>query len=78
MINFLAPALTMEEKKFLWEQRQSEHFRVYDKAITYLWSLKAAELASATPDTLLKYQGVIQGLTIAKNLLSLGAIPENT
>lgn len=76
-MDFLAPALTSEEAQFLYEQRGSEHFRIFQKAITYLYSLEAARMASTTPELLLRFQGVAQGLLVAKNLLCLGKFPES-
>jgi hypothetical protein len=76
MQHFLAQALTDEEKQYLFDQRNSEQFRIFSKAITYLYSLKAAELANTTPELLLRYQGILQGLLISKNLLVLGKFPD--
>ena len=74
--HFLAPALTEDEKVFLYQQRNSEHYRVFSKAITYLYSLEAARMVHAKPDELLQFQGKGQGLLLARSLLHLGKIQE--
>jgi hypothetical protein len=72
----LAPVLDESEKQFLYEQRYSEHFRVFQKAIVYLYSLEATKLSVAQQAELPVYQGRLQGLLIAKNLLCMGSFPE--
>lgn len=76
-MQFLATALTQEEKTFLGDQIKSEHFRVYQKAITYLWSLEAAKMVHADSGTLPIFQGVCRGLLLAKNLICLGTIQKD-
>jgi hypothetical protein len=72
----IAQPLTHEEKRFLFEQRNSEHWRVFDKAITYMYGVTASiEMMRATTETLPQIQGRLMGLLMAKNLLSQG-IPE--
>lgn len=76
MQTFLAPSLSEQEKQTLYDNRNSELYRVFAKAVTYMYSIKAAELAHAQPQDLVRYQGIMQGLLIAKNILSLGQMPE--
>jgi hypothetical protein len=78
MDQFLAPPLTEQDKQFLWEQRHSEHFRVYQKAITWLYSLECARIASSKAEDLLRHQGVLNGLLTAKNILVHGKVPESS
>lgn len=65
----IAPALTEEERRFLFEQRNSEHFRVFTKAITWAYSLAAAKLVTANRDDLSKLQGVLEGLLTARGII---------
>lgn len=74
---YLAPALDEVERNFLYEHRNSEHFRVFQKAIIYLYSLDCARLSLAKQEELPMMQGRLQGLMAAKNLLALGKFPEN-
>lgn len=72
----LAEPLDELEKNFLFEHRNSEHFRVFVKAINYLQGLEAGKMATASFEQLPVIQGRFQGLNIAKNLLALGNFPE--
>ncbi len=72
----IAFPLTVDEKRFLYDQSKSEHFRVYDRAITYLYGVEAAMLVNADRESLPIIQGRLQGLLMAKNLLSQGMPPE--
>jgi hypothetical protein len=72
----LATPLDEVERNFLYEQRHSEHFRVFKKAIVYLIGLEAARATVVTPDMLQNVQGRMQGLLAAQNLLVFGNFPD--
>jgi hypothetical protein len=65
----IAPALSDEERTFLYDQRNSEHFRLFAKAITWAYSLEAAKLVTATQVDLPRIQGVLQGLLSARGVI---------
>lgn len=65
----LAPALTQEEKQFLYDQRNSEHFRVFAKAIAWGYSLEAARLATIPTSDLPRAQGMLQGFLGARGIV---------
>lgn len=65
----IAPALSEEERRFLFDQKNSEHFRVFAKAITWAYSLEAAKLATAVTGDLPRLQGVLQGLLAARGMV---------
>jgi uncharacterized membrane protein len=73
MTPIFAPALTEEEKQFLFDQKSSEHFRIFSKAITWSYSVEAAKLVSLPSDQLLRAQGVLQGLLTARGIISTQA-----
>lgn len=68
--------LSEDDRQFLTDQRNSLHFKVYTRALNQLLAAKTSELIKATPDTLLRHQGVLQGLNLAKAILFLGTDPE--
>lgn len=65
----LAPALTEDERRFLYEQRNSEHFKIFAKAITWGYSIEAAKLVSVQRDDLSRAQGVLQGFLGARGIV---------
>lgn len=69
----IAPALTAEEKRFLYDQRNSEHFRLFSKAITWAYSVEAAKLVTCSSEELLRAQGVLQGLLTARGIITTQA-----
>lgn len=69
-------ALSEEDKSFLYDQRHSEQFRVFAKAIKYLESVAHARLTVAQQSELPVLQGKLQGLLAARNILALGKIPD--
>jgi hypothetical protein len=75
-MEYLAPALTEDEKVFLREHSKSEQFRVFSKAVTYLYSLDCARLSSVPRDDLPVVQGRLQGLLAARNILVFGKLPD--
>jgi hypothetical protein len=68
--------LTEEDRLFLFEQRNSIHYRTFNKAISHLYMQECARLTSAKPEDLLRHQGILQGLALARNLLIHGREPE--
>lgn len=73
----LVEHLTEDDRRFLAEQKHSAHFRVFQKAINYFYLLECAKLPTVEPALLMRTQGVLQGLTLAKNLLALGFVDDN-
>ncbi len=69
--------LTEADRQLLYEQRHSEQFRVFSKAIKYLESVAHARLTVAQQAELPVLQGKLQGLLAARNILSLGKLPEH-
>jgi hypothetical protein len=66
----IAPALSIEERRFLYDQRNSEHFRVFCKAIAWAYSIEAARLITLPKDDLPRIQGVLQGFLGARGIIS--------
>lgn len=65
----LAEALTVSEKQFLTEVKNSEHFKLFKKALEYQYSLVCAMLVHAKPEDLPIQQGRLQGLLSAINVI---------
>ncbi len=72
----LATPLSDEERDFLFEQRNSYHYRLFEKAILWLYGREANQLVQCKPESLVQKQGILIGLTMAKNLMTLGKMPE--
>ncbi len=75
-MQLIAVPLSTEEKRFLYDQRLSEHWRCFDKAIMYLYGVEAAMLVNADREQLPVIQGRMQGLLLAKHLLVQGLPPD--
>lgn len=65
-----------EARLFLWEQKNSFHFKTYLKIIQYMYDKEASRLVNADPAFLLRHQGILMGLNLAKALLTQAKIPE--
>jgi hypothetical protein len=65
-----------EAKLFLWEQRNSAHFKAYLKIIEHMYEKEASRLVNADPAMLLRHQGILMGLNLAKALMTQAKIPE--
>lgn len=72
----LVEHLTEDDRRFLAEQKHSAHFKVFQKAINYFYLSECARLPTVEPGVLLRHQGILQGLTLAKNLLALGFVED--
>lgn len=73
--NGLANHLTEEEKQALYDYRNSEAFKVFQKAVVYLYQLDAARLSVCKQEELPVMQGRLQGLLAARNILVFGTYP---
>ena len=72
--------LTEEERRFLFDHRNSEHFRVFAKAIACRYAQEAGRLVSVPMAELPRSQGVLQGLLAARGMIvaqSLGGAPQS-
>lgn len=65
-----------EAKMFLHEQRNSLHFKTYLLLVQHMYDKEASRLVNADPAFLLRHQGILMGLNLAKALLTQAKIPE--
>jgi len=72
----LVQSLTDEDRQFLTDQRHSEHFKVFQKVLSYMYWLECSKLALVPQSEFPVYQGKLQGLLAAKNILAHGKISD--
>jgi hypothetical protein len=69
--------LTEDEAKLLWSYKDTHQFKLFCKAVVFMYAKEAAMLvkAKADPMDIVQRQGRLQGLLQARSLLSEGIMP---
>lgn len=71
----IAEPLTEEERKVLWAYKDSHQFKIFAKAITFMYARQAAYLVEVKPEYLQQAQGRLQGLLQARTLVNEAIVP---